>query len=333
MNRWAWALMLVLVPAGAAGAGADDAQKAQPFYRKYLVPGNRLDDQILEQERRVEASPQDASLRNDFGNLLAQRHFPDEAAKQYEIASKLDKKDFISYYNLGLLREIEGKISQAISAYQKAINRKRGFPQAHFRLGRLYEQAGRTDAAVEEYANAMRIDPAMRDPRRNPLVVDSELIYQASLVNYKRDVAATSMVGESVFVEENRFRSMPVDRMVSSVEVSLQEEPEPNTEPRQIGTGNAAGAGGAPEGTAAPASPRRPVPRATSSEAPTNPLGGRPRPASATAPAPGMKPPRSGAPAAVTPPPAVPPPAVEPEVPPESMPEPTPTEPDEVEPS
>ena len=327
MNRRAWALVLALVPAGAVFAMAEDASKTQPFYKKYLVPGNRLDEQILEQERRVDASPQDANLRNDFGNLLAQRHFHKEAAEQYEIASKLDKKDFISYYNLGLLREIEGKISPAIGAYEKSISRKKGFPQAHFRLGRLYEQTGRNDVAVEQYAIAMRIDPAMRDPRRNPLVVDSELIYQASIVNYKRDVAAASMVGESVFVEESRFRAMPVDRMVSSEEAANQEEAEPNAEPRQVGTGNAAGAGGTPEGTAAPASPRRGAPRTNSFEAP------RPRPASGTAPAPRMKQPHPGPPTAVTPPPAPPPPAAEPEAPPESMPEPTPTEPEEVEPS
>ena len=87
------------------------------------------------------------------------RRFPKEAAEQYENALNLDKKNFISAYNLGLVRETEGKISEAISAYQRSIKRKPGFPQSRFRLGRLYEHANQLDDAVKEYAAAMWIDP------------------------------------------------------------------------------------------------------------------------------------------------------------------------------
>ncbi len=89
---------------------------------------------------------------------------------------KLDKKMFIAPYNLGILEETEGNIGAAISAYQESIKLKSGFPPSRFRLGRLYERNGSTDQAVEQYAKALRIDQAMRDPRRNPLVVDSRLL-------------------------------------------------------------------------------------------------------------------------------------------------------------
>ena len=103
----------LLVASDPAFAREDKKSAPEPFYRKYLVPGDPLDDQIVEQEHRVAASPNDASLRNDFGNLLAQRHFGPEAAEQYEIAIKLDPHNFISAYNLGLVRETEGKIGSA----------------------------------------------------------------------------------------------------------------------------------------------------------------------------------------------------------------------------
>jgi hypothetical protein len=319
-----WVLVLASAAVGARGLVAEGAQKpAEPFYRKYLVPGNRLDDRILEQERRIEASPNDASLRNDFGNLLAERRFPDQAAEQYEMAAKLDESNFIALYNLGLLRETEGKVSKALDAYKKSIGRKPGFPQAHFRLGRLYERTGRNEDAVREFAQALWIDRSMRDPRRNPLVVDSELIYRASLANYSRDVASASMARESVYVEESRFRAMPVDRPLSSQEASGEDESEVNLEPRQIGPADAAGS--ATEGSAG-AAKRTGAP---------NPMTGRPRPAP-------RKTPRGGSSAVVppgTPPPAAPPSvdvapgAPEPETPPESMPEPTPSAPLEEEPS
>src|SRR5262249_31185052 len=44
-----------------ARSRADDKKPTpEPFYRKYLVPGTPLDDKIIEQEKRVEASPDDA---------------------------------------------------------------------------------------------------------------------------------------------------------------------------------------------------------------------------------------------------------------------------------
>ena len=80
-------LGIILAAAGSAGClwiaklhHKKQPYEAEPFYRKYLVAGSKLDDQILEEERRVQAQPDDPNLRNDFGNLLAQRRFPEDAS-------------------------------------------------------------------------------------------------------------------------------------------------------------------------------------------------------------------------------------------------------------
>ena len=247
MKRRAWILALGLAPGLAAGqtSGNGAKQPPPPFYRQYLVAGDPLDDKIVEQERRVDASPQDPNLRNDFGNLLALRRFPEQAAEQYEMALTLDKKNFISAYNLGLVRETEGKLSDAISAYKRSIKRKPGFPQSRFRLGRAYEHANQPELAVKEYAAAMWIDPAIRDVRRNPLVIDSELIYLASLANYERDMAVASMDDAHVYFDNDRFRKLPVDRAISSREVEADGEPEPL--PRSVGAPGSTGTTGASE--------------------------------------------------------------------------------------
>jgi hypothetical protein len=309
MKGGAWILALGLGSGLAAGqtSGNGAKQPPPPFYRQYLVAGDPLDDKIVEQELRVEASPQDPNLRNDFGNLLALRRFPEQAAEQYEMALTLDKKNFIAAYNLGLLRETEGKLSAAISAYQRSIQRKPGFPQSRFRLGRAYEHANQPEAAVKEYAAAMWIDPAIRDARRNPLVIDSELIYLASLANYQRDMAVASMDDANVYFDNDRFRKLPVDRVISSREVEGDEEPDA---PRSVGSTGATGTGT----TGASEPPVRRGQRA----------------------APGARA-RTPRPAGTQPGPPSPPPAaetVEP-LPPESAPEPTPTPepPLEVEPS
>jgi hypothetical protein len=298
-----------------------------PFYRKYLVAGDKLDDQIAEQEKRVAESPNDANLRNDFGNLLAKRHFPKEAAEQYEMAAKLDKSNFIAYYNLGLLRETEGKVGDAISAYQKSIKRKPGFPPSRFRLGRLYEQQGKAENAIAEYTQAFRTDPSMRDPKRNPLVIDSQLIYWASLENYRRDLASV-VEADAVYAEESRFKAVPVDRSVAAEEVEPQEPGE--AAPRDIGPGGPGS--GTPEG-ARSKRPRPPVAGEGGAVGGPQPHPAAPRINRMNRPTPQVRPaPAPAPPPEVTPEPEAPTPQQEPGQD-QPNPEATPDAPQEVEPS
>jgi tetratricopeptide (TPR) repeat protein len=322
MKRWLAAGALALAPvfefAGAQEAPPPPPPDAKPveapFYEKYLVFGDPLDDEIRAMEKRIEEQPGDANLHNDLGNLLALRGFPEQAASQYEQAAELDESNFIALYNLGLLRETEGKTSDAISAYKKSIKRKPGFPPSRFRLGRLYEHGGQLDDAVAQYAKAFWIDPSMRDPKRNPLVIDSDLMYRASLENYERDLARATLNRDAAFHEVPTFRQIPVDRSLDSAEVSKAETA---PAPREVGPGSGVPA---TSGTARPPRPA-PPPDTMRQRAP----GSRPR---TTRPAP----------AAVTP--APPPPPEEPDemMPPENVPppegEPTPEPSDEeVEPS
>lgn len=208
----------VVLLALAFAARADD--KKEPFYRRYLVAGNPLDDKIREQEKRVEADPNSAALKNDFANLLAARRLVGDARKQYVMAMKLDKKNFLAAYNLGLLEETEGRTASAISAYEESIKRKPGFPPSHFRLGRLYEQRGSTNRAIEHYAQALRIDQSMRDPRRNPLAADTRLLDRVSLTNYERDLATATMRTDARYADEGRFALTPVDRALNADEAA-----------------------------------------------------------------------------------------------------------------
>jgi tetratricopeptide (TPR) repeat protein len=224
--------LALVVLAAAATAGCflhlkHREKSTEPFYRKYLVAGNQLDDRIADQERRVEAEPDSADLRNDFGNLLAERHFVEDARIQYERALELDSTNFLAAYNLGLLWESEGRPFKAIWAYRKSTARKPGFPQSHFRLGRLYEQRGWDRLAVKEYAKALRLDPQLRDPRNNSLIIDTRLLARVSLENYPRDIAVASMNSDQVFADEGRFRRAPVDRPLSSKDIGDLAEPEP----------------------------------------------------------------------------------------------------------
>lgn len=299
----AWALLSVLATAAAIGSavprnlaaetsdasGGGKKEKAarEPFYRKYLIAGAPLDDRILEQEKKVVANPDQAALRNDFGNLLAARRFPKEAREQYVTAMKLDKSNWMAPYNLGLLEETEGRVSAAISAYERSVDRNRGFPPSRFRLGRLYERNGRTRDAIAQYARAIQIDPEMREVRSNPLVADTHLLDRISVTIYESDAARASMKTEAVYVDE-KFRRAPVDRSLWSNDFADPLEPEPVDAPRSTAprvpasmpprTGETRpqelGRGPAPPPPPAP-NPVQPTPAPPDTD---NPLGLRPRP-------------------------------------------------------
>jgi hypothetical protein len=160
-------------------------------------------------------------------------------------------------------------------------------------------------------------------PKRNPLVIDSDLLYRASLVTYERDLARATLDRDAAFHEEPAFRQVPVDRAVDASEVTPAV-----TEggPREIGPGT----GGVPAGPSTVRKPRGTPP-------PDSPMLPRPRP-TGSRPVRGTRPP----PAAVTPPPPREVPTVapeetdqmEPEAAPEPGMEPTPAPPEEeVEPS
>ncbi len=310
MNRKKFETVALLALAGlflSLPAGARERKTEEPFYRRYLVPGNPLDDKIRAQEKRIAADPDSAALHNDLGNLLAARRFPREAREQYEIAMKLDKTNFLAPYNLGIALETEGKTGAAASAYEKSVDRNRGFPPARFRLGRLYERRGANSAAIEQYARALEVDPSMRDLHRNPLVADTRLIDRISLTNYEKDIARASLSTQSVYADEARFKRVATDRPVWTSEVIDSLEPEPVDAPRatsprapsalpaspgQVRPQELGGRAAAPPAGAGPGQPEsgngganpRPAPNPAPPAGPPadapvdNPLGLRPRP-------------------------------------------------------
>ena len=282
------------VPVTEPPAPKTGKKEGADFYSPYLSTGDTLDATIIDLTARVAAKPDDAGLRNDLGNLLARRGFAKEAIDQYRKAAKLDPTFYLADYNEGLLLEKEGRDGDAISAFRRSIKRKPGFPLSRFHLGFLYEKKGNNESAIAEYAKALRIDPSLRWPARNPLVVQTRLLYRASLVNYDRDLAGADLVDEGEFADRAVWEKLQPQRPVNTSELEPESEPEDAaTVVAAPATGHPAAApiiGGKPA-SAGPYDPRRPV-RARP---------GRPNqaPSRTTVPAPPAPPP----PATVEPPP------------------------------
>jgi hypothetical protein len=307
-------------PSTSTAAPAPSGKKSHPaFWEKYLTNDLPLDVAIHDTAKRLAENPKSASLHNDMGNLLARRGFPKEALAEYSEASKLDKQFFLADYNAGLIYEEQRKTEHAINAYLRSIKRKPGFPPAHFHLGLMYERQGKDDQAVEQYAQALRIDPSMRLPSRNPLIVQTRLLYRISLANYSYDIATADLATEQAFVQPEQYKKIQVERPVSAQEVEAaeaEEEPVP-----QGPAGYVASASAPPSAT---------IPASTAPMAPAG-KGGRPAPTTRppgspfVRPAPAPPPPSTGSNPVMFGPVVTPAPPAQPPPPPQPAPEPPPS--------
>lgn len=164
-----------------------------PFYAKYLNTGSELDGRINETLNALRQNPDSPSLHNELGMLLVQKGFPKDAEREFERAVNADASFFPAWYNLGLARAARGDDLGARRAFYETIDQKPGHAQALFELGLIEEKRRNRDKAVDLYAKAFRINPALLGVRTNPRILDSELVHLALLKLYPDEHERRSM--------------------------------------------------------------------------------------------------------------------------------------------
>lgn len=169
-----------------------------PFYAKYLNTGSPLDAQINRTLEALRADDQNPQLHNELGALLVQKGFPKDAEREFERAVNLDGRYYPAWYNLGLVRASHGDEGGARRAFQRTVHYKPGHAMALFQLGVIEERLKHTDRAIELYAKALSINPALIEPDVNPRVLDSHLIYRALIEKYGREHAKETMQFQGV---------------------------------------------------------------------------------------------------------------------------------------
>lgn len=166
---------------------------AKDVYKAFLDPGNPQHRATLDLLARLEKTPNDASLHNDLGCLIARDGFWRDALREFEAAEKLDKKDGRAPYNAGLVQMTRGEWRPARSAFRKAVDRDPGNWPAWWMLGFAEEKLGNSGAAVEAYARSLRVDTSLFDVRRNPYAVQSRLKARVLLETYDARFARGSL--------------------------------------------------------------------------------------------------------------------------------------------
>lgn len=164
-----------------------------PFYAKYLTSGSDLDASIAATLEGLRQNPNSPALHNELGSLLVQKGFPKDAEREFERAIDADRTFYPAWYNLGLIRAANGDVQGARRAFRNTLEHKPGHAQSLFEMGLIEEKRKNIDRAIELYAKAYRINPALMAVRVNPRILDSKLTHRALLALYPTEHERRSM--------------------------------------------------------------------------------------------------------------------------------------------
>ena len=133
--------------------------------RRMLALGTIL--AILLGAAEVQARSNEAIKRNNFGAELLNQGRLEEAVTEVQRAVELDPGYAAAHLNLGYLYDRLGRIEEAIAQYRKVIELEPGSLLAHNNLGVLYDKTGRYDEAIAAFDQALRIDASDATARKN----------------------------------------------------------------------------------------------------------------------------------------------------------------------
>ncbi len=115
------------------------------------------------------------------GNRLFREQKYDEAIGQYQKVIELKPDYSEAHYNLGVAYQKKGMLAEATAAYQQALLFLPIFHQAHYNLGTIYARNGMPDKAIEAYLKAIEDYPDYADANYNLacLYAEQQRYYEA----------------------------------------------------------------------------------------------------------------------------------------------------------
>ncbi len=95
----------------------------------------------------------------NLANVLSELGQIDEAIKFYRCAIKISPHFFEAHFNLGLVFESLENLDLASDCYRQVIEINPNFSKAHYKMAGIFQQWERVDEALVEYQRAVELDP------------------------------------------------------------------------------------------------------------------------------------------------------------------------------
>ena len=119
----------------------------------------------------------------------------DEAITQYQKALEIKPDYAEAHINLGSALQQKGRVDEAITQFQKALQLNPDYAEAHNNLGNALLQKGRVSEAIAHFQQALQLEPA--DPRiKNNLAWLLATCPEASLRNGNKAVELAPQANE-----------------------------------------------------------------------------------------------------------------------------------------
>jgi tetratricopeptide (TPR) repeat protein len=202
-------------PANVAGTeqGVNDAENK--------IRSGDLAAAIAELEAIIKRDPNSVRARMALADILSAPENPnkdyDKAGNNYKVASDVDPKNFDAAYRWGLMRHVGKKLTEAITAYLRALSIKPDDFQANLNLATAYYQLGENVQARPFGEKAVRLNPKDGPARFNLGAIYAGLdMHEQALIEYQQatELMAQDKMGPLLlnmaesFSKLNRFNEM-----------------------------------------------------------------------------------------------------------------------------
>jgi Flp pilus assembly protein TadD len=109
---------------------------------------------------------------DSYGVFLSSNGRLKEAESSFNEALQLNNKDELAHVNLGNLFRQQGKLAASEREYQTAISLDGENAITHYNLALLYTDEGKLDKALAELARALKLDSTDSDIRAEIKIVE-----------------------------------------------------------------------------------------------------------------------------------------------------------------
>ena len=111
--------------------------------------------------------PDYAEAYNNMGNALKEQGKLEEAIEAYNKALAIKPDYAEAYNNMGNALKEQGKLEEAIEAYNKALAIKPDYAEAYNNMGNALKEQGKLEEAIEAYNKALAIKPDYAEAYNN----------------------------------------------------------------------------------------------------------------------------------------------------------------------
>ena len=116
-------------------------------------------------EHTLAVTPPNLHIEHNLGLAMGGAGRYDEAAAHFEKALQIDRNFYDGLVGMGVTREFQGRLPEAIDYLQAAIRSQPDTPTAHVQLGRVLWKQNSDQAALEEIGRASQLAPKDADIR------------------------------------------------------------------------------------------------------------------------------------------------------------------------